>query len=140
MVEVSPSTEIILKESFTLSLTASCSSSLEISTSVVTKASMVHIFGWIMPEPLLMPPMVTVLPPISTCSATSFAMVSVVMMAQAASWAFSWPPPSLVDRSRMPASNVSKGICIPMTPVEAQRTEDSGICNTSEATWAVFSQ
>ena len=37
--------------------------------------------------------------------------------AKAASWAFSWPPPSLVDRSRMPASNLSKGICIPMTPV-----------------------
>ena len=45
---------------------------------------MVPMLGWIMPEPLAMPPMRTVLPPMVVSTATSFFTVSVVMMAWAA--------------------------------------------------------
>ena len=40
--------------------------------SVVMPQSMVPMLGWIMPEPLAMAPMVTVLPPSSTVTAISF--------------------------------------------------------------------
>ena len=33
------------------------------------------MLGWIIPEPLLMPPMVTVFPPITVCTAASFLTV-----------------------------------------------------------------
>ena len=52
--------------------------------SVVRKHSMVPMLGWIMPEPLAMPPIRTVLPPITVSTASSFLTVSVVMMAWAA--------------------------------------------------------
>ncbi len=62
----------------------------EIAASVVTKESVVPMLIWIMPLPLAMPPMVTVLPPITVCTAHSFLTVSVVMIASAA-----LVPPSL---------------------------------------------
>ena len=48
------------------------------------KASIVHMLGWIMPEPLLIAPMVTVFPPSVNSMAVSFLIVSVVMMDSAA--------------------------------------------------------
>ena len=74
------------------SLKAFCSVSFEITASVVRKASMVHMLGWIMPDPLAMPPSVTVFPPISSSTASSFSQVSVVMMALAAAVPFSREP------------------------------------------------
>ena len=53
--------------------------------SVVMPQSMVPMLGWIMPDPLAMAPMVTVLPPSSTVTAISFTFRSVVRMAWAAS-------------------------------------------------------
>ena len=55
----------------------------EMAQSVVMKHSMVPMLGWIMPEPLAMPPRVTVCRR-SLSTAISFFMVSVVMMAVAA--------------------------------------------------------
>ena len=49
------------------------------------KASIVHILGWIMPDPLLIAPMVTVFPPSVNSTAASFLIVSVVLMDSAAS-------------------------------------------------------
>ena len=52
---------------------------------------------------------------------------------------------SLVEESRgvsffTPASNVSMGSCIPITPVEATNMLSVGIPNASPAALAVFSQ
>ena len=68
----------------TSALSASCKSSLLIAASVMTNPNIVHIFGCIIPEPLHIPPTVTVFPPASKVTATSFEIVSVVMIAHAA--------------------------------------------------------
>ncbi len=120
LVEVSPSTEIMLKVfSVTWWMALSSMAGL-MAQSVVTKQSMVAMLGWIMPLPLEMPPTFTVLPPISTSAAASFAMVSVVMMAVAAAW----EPSALraFTSSGMPAWMGSMGSTWPMTPVEATTT------------------
>ena len=82
--EVSPSTLMRLKLTFTVSSRAVLIISGEMAQSVVRKHSMVPMLGWIMPEPLAMPPMRTVLPPTSVSTAASFFTVSVVIMAWAA--------------------------------------------------------
>ena len=81
LVEVSPSTLMRLKLTWTVSSRAVRIISGEMAQSVVRKQSMVPILGWIMPLPLAMPPMRTVLPPTVVSTATSFFSVSVVMMA-----------------------------------------------------------
>lgn len=90
MVEVSPSTDIMLKVSLTTSPSAAFSSSASTAASVVRKHSMVAILGAIMPLPLAMPPRVQIAPPSGKVTAASFFTVSVVMMASAAKE----PPPS----------------------------------------------
>ena len=63
---MSPSTVMLLKD---LSVDASSdflSMGADIFASVTMKQSMVAMFGWIMPEPLAIPAIVTVLPPISS--------------------------------------------------------------------------
>ena len=120
LVEVSPSTEIMLKVfSVTWWMALSSMAGL-MAQSVVTKQSMVAMLGWIMPLPLEMPPTFTVLPPISTSAAASLGRVSVVMMAVAAAW----EPWALKDftSSGMPAWMGSMGSTWPMTPVEATTT------------------
>ena len=138
--EVSPSTEIMLKVSTTSSFTAFIRSSLEITASVVTKASMVHILGWIMPEPLHMPPMVTFTPPTSNSTATCLLRVSVVIIASAACV----PAASVASFSfasfATPSSILSIGSCIPITPVDATSTDSSGIPSAFAAAFAVLSQ
>ena len=57
---------------------------LEIARSVVTKASIVAMFGAIIPEPFAIAPSVIVRPPISRRMAYSLEKVSVVMIASAA--------------------------------------------------------
>ena len=84
LVEVSPSTVTRLKVRATTSWRASLSISWVMAQSVVTKASMVPMLGWIMPEPLAMAPRRTSLPPMVRETAISFFTVSVVMMAWAA--------------------------------------------------------
>ena len=84
-VEVSPSTETMLNV-FAMSVeSAFCSISEEIAQSVVMKTSMVAIFGWIMPEPLQIPPILHSRPPAVKLTAISLSFVSVVMIPSAAS-------------------------------------------------------
>ena len=83
---------------------------------------MVHILGCIIPEPLLIPPSVTVLPSISNVTAISLLMVSVVIIALEAAV----PASMLLDKvlliSVTPFTSFSTGSCIPMTPVDATAT------------------
>ena len=80
-----------------------------------------------MPDPLHIPPMVTVFPPSAISTATSFFLVSVVIIAFAALV----PASFVLDKTgaivSMPAVILSMGSCIPMTPVEATKTLSSGI-------------
>ena len=85
LVEVSPSTLIMLKVSATSPESARCSISLDTDASVVRKTSMVAMSGWIIPEPFAMPPSLHTLPPRVNSTATCLLIVSVVMMASAAS-------------------------------------------------------
>ena len=87
--------------------------------SVVMKASMVAMFGAIMPEPLAMAPSRAVLPSSVNSTATCLGNVSVVMMAWAASSQSS--PCSLPAAFWMPATIFSIGSAVPMTPVLARQ-------------------
>ncbi len=88
--------------------------------SVVTTASMVAMAGWIIPEPLAMPPTVKVRPPTWTRAAASLGRVSVVMIARAARVADEGP----ASRSSAPTAAAirSAGSAEPMRPVEAGST------------------
>ena len=97
------------------------------SRSVVRKPSIVHIFGWIIPEPLLIPPSVTVFPPISNVTAISLFMVSVVIIALDAAVEASSERSSVFAIAATPFSSFSTGSCIPITPVEATATVSAGI-------------
>ena len=110
------------------------------STSLVINPSIVHMFGWIIPEPLHIPPTVTVFPPISISTAASFFSVSVVMMAFAASRPASRLPSSFGAMAFTPFAIRSIGSCIPMTPVDATSTLSSGIPRLSDAALAVSLQ
>ena len=105
--------------------------------SVVTKLSMVHMLGWIMPEPLHMPPMVTRTPPSSSCTAASLFFVSVVMMALEAAVPLSGPASRRGAMALIPASIRSMGSCFPITPVDATKTPSCGIPRTWAAVAAV---
>ena len=88
--------------------------------SVATKASMVAMFGAIMPEPLAMPAMRTGVRSIWVSTTAPLAKVSVVMIAAAAA-----VQPSAVSRAA--TSGVARSIraassTTPMTPVEASIT------------------
>ena len=72
LVEVSPSTVMQWKERSTERASMSWSRSAGMAASVKTKASMVAMFGWIMPDPLTMPLMVTGRPPMSTVRVAPF--------------------------------------------------------------------
>ena len=84
-VEHSPSTVIALNVSLTVSRSARSRSAGGTAASVVTKASIVAMFGSIMPDPFAIPPMAISRPPRETRAAASFGKGSVVMMARAAS-------------------------------------------------------
>src|SRR5262249_44956868 len=84
-VEVSLSTVTALKLSTTPSLSSACSAGAAIGASVNTKASMVAMSMAIMPEPLAMPLMATVVSPSFAVAVATFGKVSVVMIALAAS-------------------------------------------------------
>src|SRR5690606_26696178 len=81
LVEVSPSTVIMLKDLSTQYLSVSCSRFSSMAKSVTTQASMVAILGWIIPEPLATPPRFTVSPSATKSTNRSLAKVSVVRIA-----------------------------------------------------------
>ena len=125
LVEVSPSTLIMLNESFTSALSARRSISGLMAASVVKNTSMVAMFGWIMPEPLAMPPSVHVRPPTSNATATSFFARSVVMIASAAS---PLPPRESAAASAGMAASMGAGSSgWPITPVEATITSEASM-------------
>ena len=80
-----------------------------------------------------MPPMVTVFPLISNVTAISFGTVSVVMMALAASDPASRVSDFTAASFLMPSVSLSRGSCMPMTPVEATSTESAEIPRASAA-------
>ena len=85
---------------------------------------MVAMFGAIMPAPFAIPPTMHVHFPDGNSTATSLGLVSVVMIARAAS-----APPCRERRrpaSATPARTFSMGRRTPMTPVEATSTSSTG--------------
>ncbi len=121
MVEVSPSTVTRLKVIRASSSNAFCICSAVIAQSVVIKASMVPILGWIMPEPLQMPPIWQTVPPASNSTAMVLTFVSVVMIASAAVMELSY------FISILPAcSSIASTFKVwPITPVEATITSSA---------------
>ena len=83
---------------------------------------MVPMLGWIMPLPLAMPPMWTVLPPTWASTASSLVTVSVVMMAWAAASLASGERSRAAYSSGRPASMTPTFSVCPMTPVEHTST------------------
>ena len=96
------------------------------------------MLGWIMPEPLEMPPAVTVLPLISTCTACSFLTVSVVMIALAASSEPAALSLKEAIRASMPSSTAAMLSSCPITPVEPVRTRSASMPKASAAHFCIF--
>src|SRR5229473_6671117 len=95
LVELSPSTVTWLKLRSAMVLTSLPIRPGSTAASVVTYASMVAMFGWIIPDPLHIPPSRTVLPASSISSFAVLGTVSVVRIARAAAG----PPSALSLRS-----------------------------------------
>ena len=88
--------------------------------SVATYPSMVAMLGRIIPDPLAIPVMVTMLPLIRICLETAFGTISVVMIDPAASNQLS--DFRLLIAVGSPAITFSRGSCSMMTPVEKGKT------------------
>ena len=95
--------------------------------SVVMKPSMVAMLGSIMPEPLHIPPTVTVLPPMPTVTAASLGRVSVVITALSAARPAAGERSSAAAARFIPARSLSTGRRWPITPVDATRTSDGSM-------------
>ena len=100
-----------------------------------TDASMVAMFGWIMPEPFAMPPTRKRCggPPdgvSSTSTAQVLRQVSVVRIASASSWHGEVRAPAAAS---IPRSTFSMGSGTPITPVETARAGPPACCSTSSA-------
>ena len=124
------------------SLCSSNNKALSIAASVVINPSIVPMFGWIIPEPLHMPAIVTVFPSISTSTAASFGFVSVVRIAQDASSSLCLSAFNSGTNLLIPSLITSIGSCCPITPVEPTTTSSGLISNnfaTSFASVTTFS-
>src|SRR3989338_4624623 len=84
LVLIQPSMVIILKDLSTASCKAAFRAVYSIAASVVIKQSIVAILGAIIPTPLAIAPIVTIVPPILTLRKNSLGWVSVVIIASAA--------------------------------------------------------
>jgi len=137
-VEVSPSMVTALNVSATASRSSVCSTGAAIGASVKTKDSMVAMSGMIMPAPLAMPLMVTVVLPIAVFAVATFGKVSVVMIALAAS---SQPSPrAFVTSVSITPSNTVAFSGSPITPVEARNTSSALQPTALDASLAVKTQ
>ena len=138
LVDVSPSTVMWLKDSFTAAHSTSRKTVGATAASVVMKASMVAMRGWIIPAPLATPARQTDRTPASVRNTQDFENVSVVLMARATSSALS------VDRFRERAGSWSRMRSsfsgTPMTPVEATRTWRGEIPSSFAAARALSSE
>ncbi|MNJ39376.1 hypothetical protein D3C77_342460 [compost metagenome] len=90
---VSPSTVIILKVTSVVAPSRPCSAAGSTTASVVTKPSIVAMFGWIIPEPFAAPAMLTLRPSTFSVTQTSFLTRSVVRIA----WQNSSAPSTAAD-------------------------------------------
>ena len=113
MVDVQPSTVIVLNDAATASRSAVCKVAASTAASVVQRASMVAMFGASMAAPLAMPPTVNPSPE----TTTSFGTVSVVMMALAASAADSARPVRAITIGSISGMTWSIGNGMPIRPV-----------------------
>src|SRR5271167_2208292 len=118
LVEVSPSIEMALKVRSVTSCSVFCKRLGAMAASVATNASMVAMFGWIMPAPLAQPTRCTRLPAILKEALAVLGRVSVVQMASESSaneraegrwWRVT------IGRARR---ILSRGSGTPITPVE----------------------
>ena len=119
-VEVSPSTVTALNVSITAPDRIACKAGAAIGASVNTNDSIVAMSGAIMPAPLAIPLMVTVVPSIFAWAVATLGNVSVVMMAFAASR--KRPGAALSARRCITPSKRCAGSGSPITPVEARKT------------------
>ena len=135
LVERSPSTVTALKVSATATDSMSCSAAGGRAASVATKASMVAMFGAIMPEPLAIPAIRTGVRSIWVWATAPLGNVSVVMIADAAAAQLSASRPATssgTTGSIRPASSTT-----PITPVEASITWSAGTPRAAPAASAV---
>ena len=113
-VEVSPSTEIALKLPSTASFSAAARRAGEAGASVVTNASIVAMFGWIIPAPFATPTTRHVRPAWRKVACATFGAASVVRIARETA---SRPPAeSRAKASGRNARTFSSGRTTPMTP------------------------
>ena len=84
LVDVSPSTVAQLNDASATDGVSVASSVRAIGASVAMKASIVAMFGWIIPAPLAIPVTVTATPPTSTRRDAPLGTVSVVIIADTA--------------------------------------------------------
>ena len=131
LVERSPSTVMRLKECSTASLSADLSALRSTARSVMMKASMVAMFGCIMPAPLAMALMVAVCLPSFMVRLTCLGYVSVVIMAAAASLTVAVPSARAMAFSF--GRIFATGSLTPITPVEQMSTRGSGRPSASPA-------
>ena len=118
-VDISPSTETMLRVFSTARPSASWSAFGVTAASVVTRHNVVASEGASIPEPLQSAEMIAVLPPSVTSRAAILRRVSVVMIASAARSGWS---PSCSTRPGSAVTIFIAGRRAPMTPVEAVRT------------------
>ncbi len=116
----SPSTVIMLKVSSVTSRSSCSRCRGSIAASVVRKASIVAIRGWIIPEPFAAPAMRTGRPSTVTATSAALVQVSVVKIDRQKGPCPSFPT-SFTNRSN-PSAIRSIGRNSPITPVEATAT------------------
>ena len=119
LVDMSPSTVMVLNVSSTAGPSAACSTSGPTRASVAMKQSIVAICGWIIPDPLAIAANLTTLPPRSISRKASLVRRSVVRIASAAPTTSS---PSAATSAGAAATIRSIGSRVPIAPVDAVRT------------------
>ena len=97
-----------------------------IAASVARNASVVAMFGAIMPTPFADPPIVTVRPAMRIRAPACFGRVSVVRIARAKAASALGPAARRARALGMPGRTFSIGRKCPMTPVDATRTASEG--------------
>ena len=119
LVDMSPSTVMVLKVSSTASVSAACSTAGATVASVAMKHNIVAICGWIIPEPLAMAANFTARPPTLISRKATLVVRSVVRIASAAVMISS---PRAATSAGTAAAIRSTGMRMPMAPVDAVST------------------
>ena len=128
LVDVSRSTLVMLKVSSTTLRKIALNASRDTAASVRTKPSTVAMLGWIIPEPLAIPRILTRSPPRKISREASLRQVSVVRMADAAGVGSG---PRLATSDGTAVTIFATGRSTPMTPVEHVSTASAGTPSAS---------